>query len=246
MSNPFKYFKDKKELWADWVRPLTWNKKPTEYLDEINAYNSRHHFPVSPEPDWEDGKIVYENVDFNIVEKCYKGTGFHDEWETIAIPLPNEPENDGQDVEQEAIAYADSIHLCDIDWNSEEEKQRYLKTHPRGLKDLYDCTIETFKAARNSQYDKYKPGRTYYGRPYQPPKPEQQDIPMEKDGWIKVKDKLPEPSKTKKWQIYSPSTLGVTDGFYWGEKADPCKGWSMMGVTHYKELPQSPKEEKES
>lgn len=61
-------------------------------------------------------------------------------------------------------------------------------------------------------------------------------------GWISVEDDLPQPSKEMKWQVYSPTTLGVSDGFYWGHTnaIDPCKGWSMMGVTHYKILPLPP------
>lgn len=62
--------------------------------------------------------------------------------------------------------------------------------------------------------------------------------------WISV-ETLPEPSKEKKWQIYSPTTLGVADGYYWGDEysnaAKFCNGWSMAGVTHYKELPEPPK-----
>jgi len=67
MSNPFKYFKDKKEIWADWVKPTRNNYPQFETFDDVlNHYNSRPHFPVSPEPDWEDGKIVYEGKDFKI------------------------------------------------------------------------------------------------------------------------------------------------------------------------------------
>ena len=177
MSNPFKYFKDKKELWADWERP-----KSTDSNEVWRAFADRPHFTVSPEL---DALLAHEQVidrtEFDVRYKRYMNE--QGRWtDAIAIPLPKERER--------------------------EFRNNISKETPMNK--------------------------------------EQQDIPMDKDGWVKVKDKLPEPSKTKKWQIYSPSTLGVTDGFYWGQNTDPCNGWSMVGVTHYKELPQSPKEEKES
>lgn len=69
--------------------------------------------------------------------------------------------------------------------------------------------------------------------------------------WIPVNERLPEPSvqydskgtnqKFNKVQIYSPSTIGVDTGHYWGTDANgPMKGWSIMGVTHWQPLPTPP------
>lgn len=68
--------------------------------------------------------------------------------------------------------------------------------------------------------------------------------------WIDVQSELPEPSikcqkvnALNKVLICSPSTVGITTGYYWGETNDndPMKGWSIMGVTHWMPLPESPK-----
>ena len=122
MSNPFKYFKDKKEIWAD-VRepkiadyPLN-SKWSWGYQNALATYNSRPHFPVSPEL---DAMLAHEQVidrtEFDVytpkanykcpackhtfLDKsghgCMKGYLEADKivWETlkpIAIPLPKEP-----------------------------------------------------------------------------------------------------------------------------------------------------------
>jgi len=81
MSNPFKYFKDKKEIWADW---------PTNFRGLIEneiVYDLRPHFPVSPEPDWEEGKIVYEGKDYQLNHTEYTD-GIYGKWtKYIAIPI---------------------------------------------------------------------------------------------------------------------------------------------------------------
>lgn len=72
--------------------------------------------------------------------------------------------------------------------------------------------------------------------------------------WISVEEALPEVSspwgpknhdvKYNKVQIYSPSTIGVDTGHYWGTDIDgPMKGWSIMGVTHWQPLPPAPKQD---
>ena len=97
MSNPFKYFKDKKELWADWPEPKHNEFNPIYHFteEEIN-YSRRPHFPVSPEPDWEDGKIVYEGKDYRLdkhrIIGIDEGGANYIYGEPIAIPLPKEPE----------------------------------------------------------------------------------------------------------------------------------------------------------
>jgi len=45
-----------------------------------------------------------------------------------------------------ATDFSDSIHLCDIDWNNDNEKWKYLAEHPGGLGQLYAATINTFTA----------------------------------------------------------------------------------------------------
>jgi hypothetical protein len=72
--------------------------------------------------------------------------------------------------------------------------------------------------------------------------------------WIPVTERLPEISlpwdevkltkgKQNKVQIYSPTTIGVDTGHYWGTEIDgPMKGWSIMGVTHWLPLPEPPVE----
>jgi len=106
MNQPFKYFKDKKEIWADFERP-----KSTDSNEVWRAFADRPHFTVSPEPDWEDGKIVEEGVHFIFEDSCdkirchcpcHKNPGIihiaaccKNGWiemnkKTIAIPLPKE------------------------------------------------------------------------------------------------------------------------------------------------------------
>lgn len=69
--------------------------------------------------------------------------------------------------------------------------------------------------------------------------------------WINVEDRLPEVSipcpKNKdeeklmnKVLAYSPSTVGQTTAYFWGPSDDPMKGWSLMGVTHWKPLSDNP------
>ena len=62
------------------------------------------------------------------------------------------------------------------------------------------------------------------------------------ENWTSVEDGLPE--KKKKIQLFC-KPIGITVGYYWGEghdkvPSDPCKGWSIMGVTHWCLLPEPP------
>jgi len=75
-------------------------------------------------------------------------------------------------------------------------------------------------------------------------------LPKEAEQWVSVKERLPEISIPEskdqkailnKVQIFSPSTIGIDTGYYWGTSIDdPLKGWSIMGVTHWMPLPQAP------
>jgi hypothetical protein len=64
---------------------------------------------------------------------------------------------------------------------------------------------------------------------------------MAKNGWIDVSEQLPEIKK--KVMIWCDS-IGFTYGFYWGientKENEPCKGWSIMGVTHWQEIIDGP------
>ena len=58
--------------------------------------------------------------------------------------------------------------------------------------------------------------------------------------WISIQDDLP-PIGVK--VLVRGTPIGIVTGFYWGaghinEPSAPCKGWSIMNVTHWMELPQ--------
>ena len=60
--------------------------------------------------------------------------------------------------------------------------------------------------------------------------------------WISVDEQLPE-SKKKILVFCKP--IGITTAYYWGighdnVPSDPCKGWSIMNVTHWMLLPEPP------
>lgn len=64
----------------------------------------------------------------------------------------------------------------------------------------------------------------------------------QEDKWVSVEERLPE--KEKKILLYC-EPIGEITGYYWGanHKSVPhknCNGWSIMGVTHWTELPPSP------
>ncbi len=61
--------------------------------------------------------------------------------------------------------------------------------------------------------------------------------------WISVKESLPEVGK-KVLLFCKP--IGITVGYYWGiglndnVPSEPCKGWSIMDVTHWTSLIDTP------
>jgi hypothetical protein len=62
--------------------------------------------------------------------------------------------------------------------------------------------------------------------------------------WIKIETEHPPISENNiyhKVLLYTTG-LGVCTGYYWGQKkeSDPCKGYSIMNVTHWMELPEPP------
>lgn len=65
-----------------------------------------------------------------------------------------------------------------------------------------------------------------------------------KEHWISVEKELPPIStaQEKHQVIIFCTVIGVTTGFYWGKTkdTDPCKGWSIMGVTHWSPMLESP------
>ena len=85
---PFKYFKDKKEIWADWIRPnmhdYTNEENDFQFIKDFMAYNSRPHFPVSPEL---DALLANEQV---IDRSEFVLDYTKDYHNPIAIPLPKE------------------------------------------------------------------------------------------------------------------------------------------------------------
>lgn len=65
--------------------------------------------------------------------------------------------------------------------------------------------------------------------------------------WISVKDGLPEP-KTK--VLVCGTAIGIATAYFWEEghqnvPSSPCKGWSLMNVTHWAPLPKLPNGEYE-
>ena len=132
MSNPFKYFRDKKELWADMERPYLDNYAMVDdydgssmyagalYSKDLQEWNSRPHFPVSPEL---DALLAHEQIidrkDFELKYYCDNGNTdcvcvLNCEGKEIAIPLPKEPEcpvcNDTKFVPSKQ--YQDSDESC--------------------------------------------------------------------------------------------------------------------------------------
>ena len=219
MSNPFKYFKDKREIWADWPIPLSRNYVTDESFNSaMIRWVGRPHFPVSPEPDWEEGKIVYEEKDFK-------------------LSRPNADNyNQGTDCER-----CMKPRLCDCEIAIPLPKEPKIAIDPREYAKI---------AAKNEGV--YTPKLKLK---------EQQDIPMDKDEWISVKDRLPEIeddvdvymckfgdvkgagasyigflTKDKKWTI-----ADTVDGII----KDADNNSQYWVVTHWKERPQSPKEEKD-
>ena len=75
MTNPFKYDKAKNEIWEDYPAPNKYEYGSTltelrRFENTLANYNTRPHFTVSPEPDWEDGKIVEEKTHFVFEHWC--------------------------------------------------------------------------------------------------------------------------------------------------------------------------------
>lgn len=54
--------------------------------------------------------------------------------------------------------------------------------------------------------------------------------------WISINDKYPD---TDRKVLVDGTPIGVTVAHYWGKtkESDPCKGWSIMGVTEWMEIP---------
>jgi len=103
MTNPFKYDKAKNEIWEDYPAPNKYEYGSTltelrRFENTLANYNTRPHFTVSPEPDWEDGKIVRQDIDFKIRWSnglaAWQGDRSHKDDVEIAIPLPKEAEID--------------------------------------------------------------------------------------------------------------------------------------------------------
>ena len=160
MSNPFKYFKDKKEIWSDIPEPkhfeYTWDEVVNTgwYKKKHDEWVARPHFTVSHEPDWEDGKIVEPNVHFRWQDKYECSLNWNCDCENggecrkpkanptwrIAIPLPKEPE---------------TFYYCQHDIENDNGK----------------CEIQC-------------PHCKAYYLPLEKQMKEQQDIPMDKDGGI--------------------------------------------------------------
>ena len=66
--------------------------------------------------------------------------------------------------------------------------------------------------------------------------------------WISVEDELPAP-KSKVLVYCKP--IGITVGYFWGighdnVPSDPCKGWSIMDVTHWQPLVDTPEGKKDN
>jgi len=62
-----------------------------------------------------------------------------------------------------------------------------------------------------------------------------------RQGWTRVEDGLPEVSTSDNMKpVLVNCIIGITSGYYWGENNDPCKGWSIMNVTHWMPLPNKP------
>jgi hypothetical protein len=141
------------------------------YLSKRVAYYFYEHTKSVEWEDWDD----YSEEDFPYTENdCDKGiVWLRPGWYELVNcesceehwnrPLnvvewldesPVQKDEAREAVEELAVNYADSIHLCDIDWNSESEKAEYLLKHPSQLNELYGMTIAAFKAgyaAKNSK-----------------------------------------------------------------------------------------------
>ena len=245
MSNPFKYFKDKVEIWAVMEKPKSndYYKPMDDTFTKEVEYDARPHFPVSPEPDWEDGKIVYEGKDYII----YYG-GLDDKDYSIAIPLPKEKvKNETMNIDK--IGYLESIM-------EKFGEAHTLLARTNLPKEQYNPISSLLAHAKIELFTFYSAMKKEF--------PEQQDIPMEKDGWVTEK-----PAITKDcimlvatwWKDHWETTafdIIAADGE--DDDGKPCWYWSVLEhgdewgdlddihgqcykIIHF---PQSPKEEKES
>lgn len=64
-----------------------------------------------------------------------------------------------------------------------------------------------------------------------------------KENWISVTKELPPISTDKqKYSVMIYCCIGITTGYYWGQtkESDPCKGWCIMGVTHWSPMIEAP------
>ena len=145
MSNPFKYDKPKKEIWADWPIPSTGDYFDyTDYHKACDQYDSRPHFTVSPEPDWEDGKIVYEGKDYKRSYHCDNCDTdcecvLNCKEQVIAIPLPKECEH------EPLIDTGVGYHYCPACKQSWKPEQQDIPMDKDGLSDFLDDNLKQSK-----------------------------------------------------------------------------------------------------
>lgn len=65
--------------------------------------------------------------------------------------------------------------------------------------------------------------------------------------WIDINEQLPQ---VKSKVLVCGTPIGITTAYYWGcghknEPSTSCNGWSIMGVTHWTEIPKLPNGESE-
>lgn len=59
-------------------------------------------------------------------------------------------------IERDAKKYADSIHLCDVEFDEKGQKTIYLHRHPSDLKDYYENSLNSYKQGATQERLKAK------------------------------------------------------------------------------------------
>lgn len=104
----YKYNQQEGRIWLDIPEPhlLDFGLGQAQYYlytGAMKSYNTRPSYPVSPIPDWEDGKLVQENIHFKLRYDMIKISTIA-EWKITAIPIPAvESKPDEEDISDKKL-----------------------------------------------------------------------------------------------------------------------------------------------